>query len=458
MSKIKLKNKEPLVTIYITNYNYSKFIEKSIKSALSQTYKNFELFIIDDGSTDNSKKIIEKFSNNQKVRIIYKKRSGLINTNNVAIKIANGEFITRLDADDWLDPNFLNIMVNKALQNKRIAMVFCNYYLTNYKGEITNQFLRHDFNKAKLKDQPAHGACSLIRTNLLKEIGGYDEQFKCQDGVDLWFKLIKKYKVEQINLPLFYYRQHANSLSSNKKEIYKTKNEIIKKHTKNIKNKFKKIIAIIPVRDQHNSKNFIALKKISSTTIIEDILNKIKKIKKIKKIIVTTPDKNIKNHVKKKFKNTVLVEDREKNLARINTPLTMTIESVLKRNKEKKSKNKLIIITNVINPLIKQQDFEAGIDLMNFFDLDSVIGVCKENDLFYRHNGNTLKKIVKSSNLSLERDEIYRQVGGLLIVRSDKIGNSKKIGHIILDKYSSLKITNLEDLNIARFYKKKRLA
>ena len=83
MSKIELKNKEPLVTIYITNYNYSKFIEKSIKSALSQTYKNFELFIIDVGSTDNSKKIIEKFSNNRKVRIIYKKRSGLINTNNV---------------------------------------------------------------------------------------------------------------------------------------------------------------------------------------------------------------------------------------------------------------------------------------------------------------------------------------------------------------------------------------
>ena len=63
--------KLPLITIYITNHNYGKYIEKSINSVLNQTYKNFEIIIIDDGSTDNSRKIIEKFSKKKKIKIIY---------------------------------------------------------------------------------------------------------------------------------------------------------------------------------------------------------------------------------------------------------------------------------------------------------------------------------------------------------------------------------------------------
>ena len=62
---------KPLVTIYITNHNYGKFVKKAINSVLSQTYRNFELIIIDDGSTDNSKKIINKYKYNSKIKIFY---------------------------------------------------------------------------------------------------------------------------------------------------------------------------------------------------------------------------------------------------------------------------------------------------------------------------------------------------------------------------------------------------
>lgn len=453
----KNKKSKPLVTIYITNYNYGSFIEKSIRSALAQHYENFEILIIDDGSTDDSRKKIEKFSSNKKIRIIYKKRSGLVNSNNLAIKVAKGEYITRLDADDWLDPNFLHVMVNSAIRNQNIAMVFCNYYLTNYKGEIVDQFVRKNFNKSKLKDQPAHGACSLIKSTTLKKIGGYDEQFRCQDGVDLWFKIIKKYKIEQVNLPLFYYRQHRKSLSKNTKFIAKTKNEIIQKHSKNLNHKFKNIIAIIPIRDQESAKNFIALRKISNKNVLEFLIEKLKKIKLIKKIIISTPDKKIQQFVKKNYKQNIFIDDRDKNLARLNTPIEKTIEIILKKYKIKKSASNLLLITNVMNPLIKSQDYEAGINLMSFFNLDSAIGVCKENDIFYSHNGDSLVKLTESSSLTLERDEIYRGIGGLMLVRSNKLGKGKKIGQVILDKYSSLLINSDDDFKIAKYFIKSGL-
>ena len=109
------ENKNFLITIYITNHNYGKYIKQSIESVLNQTYKNFELIIIDDGSTDNSKNVIEKYTNNKKVKIIYQNNKGLTVSNNIAIKISQGKYITRLDADDWLDPNFLRSVIKPGI-------------------------------------------------------------------------------------------------------------------------------------------------------------------------------------------------------------------------------------------------------------------------------------------------------------------------------------------------------
>ena len=86
-------NKKDLITIYTINHNYGKFLSKSIDSVLSQTYKNFELIIIDDGSKDNSKEILKKYQNNNKCKIFFQKNIGLVNSINKVLRIAKGKFI-----------------------------------------------------------------------------------------------------------------------------------------------------------------------------------------------------------------------------------------------------------------------------------------------------------------------------------------------------------------------------
>ena len=113
---MKSKNFNPLITIYITNHNYGKYLSKSINSVLKQTYSNYELIIIDDGSTDNSKNIIKKYQNLKNIKIIFQKNKGLLVSNNIALKLSNGDYITRLDADDWLDENFIK-NPNKEINN-----------------------------------------------------------------------------------------------------------------------------------------------------------------------------------------------------------------------------------------------------------------------------------------------------------------------------------------------------
>ena len=107
-----MKKINPLITVYITNYNYGKFIKKAINSVLNQTFKNFELIIIDDGSKDKSTNIIKKFQNKKKIKVIFQKNKGLIVSNNLALRLSKAKYIIRLDSDDWLDPHALEIMSN----------------------------------------------------------------------------------------------------------------------------------------------------------------------------------------------------------------------------------------------------------------------------------------------------------------------------------------------------------
>ena len=224
------KLKDPLITVYITNKNYGIYLAKAIKSILKQSFKSIELIIIDDASTDSSKEIINKFNKDNLFRVIYNKKSkGLIKSSNIAIKAARGEYIIRLDADDYLDLNALSVLYNIISKDKNIALVYSDYYLIDTKNNILSlekQLLRKNNN---LDHLPVLAACCLIRKSALFSVNLYDERFTRQDGYDLWYKLLKNFKFKHISLPLFYYRKHGKNLTTNKQKLFKTRTKILNK-------------------------------------------------------------------------------------------------------------------------------------------------------------------------------------------------------------------------------------
>ena len=120
-----------LVTVYIVNSNYGKYISQAIQSVLNQTYKNIEILVIDDFSSDNSKKIIKKYVSNPKIKIILnKKKIGLLKSSNIAIKASKGEYVIRLDADDYFDKDLV-IIIN--------YQIYGNIYLSKCAGKY-NKF------------------------------------------------------------------------------------------------------------------------------------------------------------------------------------------------------------------------------------------------------------------------------------------------------------------------------
>ena len=108
----------PKVSIVIPVYNVEKLLDRCIKSLLNQTYKDYELIFIDDGSKDNSLKILEKYKQNKKIKILTQKNNGPAITRNRGIKLAKGEYIMFVDSDDYVSPCIIEVLLKGVSAEK----------------------------------------------------------------------------------------------------------------------------------------------------------------------------------------------------------------------------------------------------------------------------------------------------------------------------------------------------
>ncbi len=448
----------PLVTVYIVNHNYGRFIEDSIKSVLNQTFKDLELIIIDNGSNDTSKQIIQRYSKKKNIKVIFQKNIGLNATNNIALKYSRGRFIMRLDADDYLDENALEIMFNKIKNDKKLGLVFPDYYLIDEKNNLIELVRRHDFKKVKLFDQPAHGACTLIRKEILKLLDGYNELYKCQDGWDIWLRLIKNYKVININLPLFYYRRHGKNLTNKEKKLYKTRGNIFQNQL--VEKKLERCFAIIPVRGTEIDSASYQLKNLGNKKLLDWTIDEALDARRIHKVIVTTPDMKIIKHVKEKYENKVITFSRDFRLALHNMSLNETLTNLFNNFPKKLNNFDSLAVLYSDYPFRGSNYIDMAINSMEIFETNKVIGVRKQNATVYRHSGKSILPINKQGSIRLEKNEIYNEAGGIFIIRRGTNFtnyNEERVGHIDLDEISSWQINSRLSWNLAKTIVKQKL-
>ena len=456
-----MKNFSPSITVYITNHNYGMYLEQSIESVLNQSFQDFELIIIDDGSQDKSRQIIKKYEKHQKISVIFQKNRGLTVSNNIALGLARGEFIVRLDADDYFSKDALKLMF-REFDQKELGMVFADWYLIDEKGEVLGVEQRHDFQKdVTLHDQPAHGACTMFRVSSLKKLGGYDESISRQDGYELWLRFIENYEVRNINVPLFYYRQHPKSLTKDEVKLLNTRSNILEKHARK-KNESKKVkvLGIIAVRGSDIDSRSQPFARVGGDYLIDRTISVIESCQNIEKIVVTTPDKKILDYIHKKYDKKLIVGlERPLRLARINTPGGDTIHHVLEQIASYEEFNYFFSST-IETPFKRKELIESGINIASIYNVDTVIGVRKENKTYFRHDGSGLVPVDNNPEfLRLEGNQIYTRVSGYLLRNLRSFITTKKtlgniIGHVIFDKEATFEIKSPMDLKTANFISK----
>ena len=214
-------NKEPLVSIVMPAYNCGKYIKESIQSVIDQTYRNWELIIIDDNSTDNTKEIIASFKD---TRIKYHRNSnnyGVAKARNKGINISGGVFIAFLDSDDYWKNTKLYKQIN--LTKKGYDFIFTGSGYTDEEGREYGYVLTvpEKINKNELLKQNLISCSSvLISKNLLKDNYFVEEtKYMIHEDYVLWLTILDKIEFAySINEPLLIYRIRGNSKSSKKIE------------------------------------------------------------------------------------------------------------------------------------------------------------------------------------------------------------------------------------------------
>ncbi len=235
------KNIEPLISVVIPYYNDGAYIEETVNSILNQTYKNTEISIVNDGSTDILS--IEKLAHfdNEKVRIINQINKGLSSARNVGFEQANSEYVLTIDSDDMFEETFLEKAVKILQDNSKIGAVSSWVSYINEQGEyLNNQWKPKGGKLQNFLVENNSVACALIRRKLWEQLGGYDENMK--DGYEdwnFWIQLTNlEYEVYIIKESLFLYRQKGSSMLQNslkkhfqlQKAIVFNNDEIFKEH------------------------------------------------------------------------------------------------------------------------------------------------------------------------------------------------------------------------------------
>ncbi len=445
----------PLVSVYVTSHNYGRYIRQCLDSVLAQTMQDFELIVIDDGSTDGSPAIIETYVGDPRIVPVYQHNKGLTVTNNIALRMAQGEFIMRLDADDWLDPHALEIMSGVLRRKPDVGMVFPDYYIVGEGGEIEETVRRHDFDQVTLMDQPAHGACTMIRRQCLLDLGGYDETLRCQDGYDLWVRFIEHFRVENVNLPLFFYRQHGVSLTRNEERILTTRAEIIARHA-SLRDSGLTALAILPVRGRTGGRDSMSLRPLGDRALIDWSIDAALGAHYVKTLAVTTPDEEILEHVRRKYGERVVCVSRDPRLAAPNTYIEDTLLDALAAAADTANPPEAVVHLNEIAPFRTAEQIDTAVEVMCLFDTDVTVAVRADTDVFYQHDGGGLKLLRKTSRLRLEREELYRQVAGLRVIRrafleTRKTTMAERTGHIVIDQRAAHLLRTDFDWKIAEF-------
>ena len=211
----------PLVSLIVPNFNYARFLPDCLESLLLQSYENLEIIVIDDGSTDNSLEVLNRYSN--RIKVIASENYGVNHARNLGLKESKGDFIAFCDSDDWWHPEKITRQMQLHLQNQNLSLVYCGIRIIgvesdattvlkpSYRGNVATEILRFPTRAIVLLG----ASTALLRKSYLdsEKINWNCSLTLPGEDINFFNKIALKSEIDYIDDPLVNYRQHAFSRS-----------------------------------------------------------------------------------------------------------------------------------------------------------------------------------------------------------------------------------------------------
>lgn len=203
--------KAPAISVIIPTYNRAHLIDRAIQSVLPQTYKDFEIIVVDDGSTDNTEEVVLSFGSEKMRYIRHETNRGVAAARNTGIRDARGEYIAFQDSDDEWYPNRLEV-ISKIVEDRKDIDFIVSYGKVIRNGEIVRDAGKapwiNDLSKEELvvrlfSDNFIATQAVVVKKEKILEVGGFDENFPSSSDYELWLRLIPICSVLFVDKPVY---------------------------------------------------------------------------------------------------------------------------------------------------------------------------------------------------------------------------------------------------------------
>ncbi len=214
-----------MFSVIIPLYNKAAYIEKAIRSVLAQTYQEFELIVVNDGSTDDSLEIVRNCQSSiANCQLLEQQNQGVSVARNNGVKLAKYDYIAFLDADDWWELTYLEEMKKLTEEFPDGGIYSCSYYkVKNKKNSRADIGVAPDFTKGRINyfriyannifNMPLWTGATVVRRNIFENENGFKPGLKLGEDFDLWVRIALKYPVVFLNKPLAYYNQDVEQIN-----------------------------------------------------------------------------------------------------------------------------------------------------------------------------------------------------------------------------------------------------
>jgi glycosyltransferase involved in cell wall biosynthesis len=217
-----------LVSVVVPTFNYGRYVTQAVESVLSQTYLHFEVIVVDDGSTDDTRERLEPYRG--RIHYVYQKNGGISSARNTGIEASRGRLIALLDSDDLWHPRKLEIQVDYLRQHPEIALLGSTAIKDMQFGWPAPAQVNENTGKAialsELVIRSYFAPSSIIiRRECFQKVGLFDTSLRAVEDRDMWIRVASRYLVANLQMPLIYYRLHDGnmSLEAARMEVYESK-------------------------------------------------------------------------------------------------------------------------------------------------------------------------------------------------------------------------------------------
>lgn len=204
----------PVISIVLPTYNQGHFLAQALDSIFQQTFRNFELIVVNDGSTDNTVDILRAYSSRYSFQVIHQDNRGLPVALNTGFARSRGKYWTWTSSDNILRPSMLEILHAELNRDPSVGVVYADWSFIDEQGKVLGRFHTLEFDRDILLCFNFVHCCFLFRRECFETVGGYEPRFIYSEDWEFWIRVSRCFRMKRVPLDLYLYRVHRTSMTT----------------------------------------------------------------------------------------------------------------------------------------------------------------------------------------------------------------------------------------------------